>query len=38
MLFRNESCWYAIQVKPGFEFNIASVLKSKGYEEFIPTY
>jgi transcriptional antiterminator NusG len=38
MLFRNESCWFAIQVKPGFEFNIASVLKSKGYEEFVPTY
>ena len=38
MLFRNESCWFAIRVKPGFEFNITSVLKSKGYEEFVPTY
>ena len=38
MLFRNESCWFAIQVKPGLEFNIASMLKSKGYEEFVPTY
>ena len=38
MLFRNESFWFAIQVKTGLEFNIASVLKSKGYEEFVPTH
>ncbi len=38
MQFRNESCWFAIQVRPGFEFNIALVLKNKGYEEFVPTY
>jgi hypothetical protein len=38
MLFRTESCWFAIQVRPGFELTIASVLKSKGYEEFVPTY
>lgn len=36
MLFRN-SCWFAIQVKTGFEFKISSVLKSKGYEEYVPT-
>ena len=38
MLFRTESRWFALQVRPGFELAIASVLKSKGYEEFVPTY
>src|SRR5262245_33684562 len=38
MLLRTASSWFAIQVKPGYEFNVASVLKSKGYEEFVPTY
>lgn len=38
MLFRNESFWFAIQVRPGFEFNVASMLKGKGYDEFVPTY
>ena len=38
MLLRTISGWFAIQVKPGYEFNVALVLKSKGYEEFVPTY
>ena len=38
MLFGNSSCWFAIQVKPGLEFKISSVLKCKGYEESVPKY
>jgi transcriptional antiterminator NusG len=38
MSFWMDACWFAIQVKPGLEFNIASVLKNKGYEDFVPTY
>jgi transcription antitermination factor NusG len=38
MLSRTDSCWFAIQVRPGLEFNVASALKNKGYEDFVPTY
>jgi transcription antitermination factor NusG len=38
MLFGTEPFWFAIQVKPGFELSIALLLRSKGYEEFAPTY
>jgi transcription antitermination factor NusG len=38
MLFASESCWYAIQVKSGYEMKIESALKDKGYEAFVPTY
>lgn len=30
--------WYAVQVRPRFESQISTVLRSKGYEEFLPTY
>ena len=36
ILFRNESCWFAIQVKPGFEFNIVSVLKGRVMKDLFP--
>lgn len=30
--------WFAIQVKPRYEFTAAKILRGKGYEEFVPTY
>ena len=30
--------WYAVHVRPRFESRISTVLQSKGYEEFLPTY
>jgi transcription antitermination factor NusG len=30
--------WYAVRVKSNFEHNVACSLRSKGYEEFLPTY
>jgi len=30
--------WYAIHVRSRFESQISTVLRSKGYEEFLPTY
>jgi transcription antitermination factor NusG len=30
--------WYALHVRPRFESRISTVLQSKGYEEFLPTY
>lgn len=33
-----EQPWYALRVRSNFEQNVASVLRFKGYEEFLPTY
>jgi transcription antitermination factor NusG len=30
--------WFAIQVRPRYEFTASRILRSKGYEEFVPTY
>jgi transcription antitermination factor NusG len=30
--------WYAVHVRSRFESQISTVLRSKGYEEFLPTY
>lgn len=30
--------WFAIQVRPRYEFLAASILRGKGYEEFLPSY
>jgi transcription antitermination factor NusG len=30
--------WYAIQVRPRFEFLIGTILQNKGYEQFVPRY
>lgn len=30
--------WYAVHVRPRFESQMSTVLRSKGYEEFLPTY
>ena len=37
MSFWMDACWFAIQVKPGLEFNIASGRTNQGYEDFVPT-
>jgi transcription antitermination factor NusG len=37
-LDRMHECWFAIQVKPRHEFATARLLRSKGYEEFVPSY
>jgi len=37
-LNRLHHCWFAIQVKPRHEFIAAKLLRSKGYEEFVPWY
>jgi transcription antitermination factor NusG len=31
-------CWFALQVKPRHEFVTARLLKSKGCDEFVPSY
>jgi len=39
--FSNQSpleLWYAVHVRSRFESEISTVLRSKGYEEFLPTY
>ena len=33
-----ESPWYAIRVRPNFEKTVASALRGKGYEEYLPLY
>jgi transcription antitermination factor NusG len=33
-----QTFWYAIHVRPRFESRISTVLRSKGYKEFLPTY
>jgi transcription antitermination factor NusG len=30
--------WLAVQVKPKYEFTSSSILRGKGYEDFVPTY
>lgn len=30
--------WYALQVRPRFEKVVATILKDKGYEEYLPCY
>jgi transcription antitermination factor NusG len=35
---RLDAWWFAIQVRPRYEFVTARILRSKGYEEFVPTY
>ncbi|MGC2698350.1 MAG: transcription termination/antitermination NusG family protein [Candidatus Angelobacter sp.] len=37
-LNRFDKCWFAIQVRPRYEFITASILRSKGYAEFMPSY
>lgn len=37
-LNRFDKCWFAIQVRPRYEFIVASVFRSKGFEEFLPSY
>lgn len=37
-LDRFDKCWFAIQVRPRYEFLTAGILRSKGFEEFMPTY
>lgn len=33
-----DKCWFAIQVRPRYEFLAACILRGKGFEEFLPTY
>lgn len=37
-LERFDKCWFAIQVKPRYEFLAASILRGKGFKEFTPSY
>ena len=37
-LDRFDKCWFALQVKPRYEFLAACSLRSKGFEELLPTY
>jgi transcription termination/antitermination protein NusG len=30
--------WFAVQVRPKYEFITATILRNKGYEEFVPSY
>jgi transcription antitermination factor NusG len=30
--------WFAIQVRPKYEFTTATMLRNKGYEEYVPSY
>jgi len=33
-----DKCWFAIQVRPRYEFLAACILRGKGFEEFLPSY
>jgi transcription antitermination factor NusG len=33
-----DKCWFALQVRPRYEFLASSVLRHKGFEEFLPSY
>ena len=33
-----DSPWFALYVKPRHEKNVASILRGKGFEEFVPVY
>jgi transcription antitermination factor NusG len=37
-LDRLDKCWFAIQVRPRYEFLVACTLRNKGFEEFLPSY
>jgi transcription antitermination factor NusG len=37
-LSRGQNLWFAVQVRPKHEFIAAAILRTKGYEEFVPTY
>jgi transcription antitermination factor NusG len=37
-LDRFDNCWFAIQVRTRYEFLVATILRSKGLEEFVPKY
>jgi transcriptional antiterminator RfaH len=36
MLVGVQSDWFAVLVKPRFEFSVSELLRRKGYEEFVP--
>lgn len=36
-MFFNDSEWFALQVKARTEYQVATILRTKGYEEFLPT-
>ena len=33
-----DKCWFVLQVRPRYEFLAANILRSKGFEEFLPSY
>ena len=33
-----DSFWFGVQVKPRHEITVATILRNKGYEEFVPLY
>jgi transcription antitermination factor NusG len=35
---KTDYAWFAVQVKPRYEFKTAEMLRSKGFEEFVPSY
>ena len=35
---RYGDCWFALQVKRGYETHVGTLLHQKGYEQFVPTY
>ncbi len=37
-LTSHSKSWFAIQVRPKYEFTSARILRAKGYEEFVPAY
>src|SRR5690242_10275774 len=37
-LRRYHNSWIAVQVRSRYEFVVAKTLRSKGYEDFVPTY
>ncbi len=37
-MFPDSKQWFALQVRPRFERQVATILRNKGYEEFLPTH
>ncbi len=35
-LSRFENCWFVLQVRPNYEQIVATTLRNRGYEEFLP--
>lgn len=35
---RYGDCWFALQVRHGYETQVGTLLHQKGYEQFVPTY